>query len=141
MIRTITILSFVTILLGCGPQTGQSANSDSVQQSGEYKDLGPAEMADKMKSEPGTILDVRTPQETAEGVIEGAVLMDFYEDDFAQSFQKLDKEKPVYVYCAKGGRSSNAAEMMVEAGFVKVYNLDGGMSAWKEAEMPTNTPK
>lgn len=141
MIRTFTILSVLTILLGCGPQWDQSANSDSVQQSGEYVDLSPAEMAEKMKDEPGTVLDVRTPQETAEGVIENAVIIDFYKDDFAQRMRELNKEKPVYVYCAKGGRSSDAAEMMKDAGFLKVYNLDGGMSAWKGSDMPTQKPK
>lgn len=86
------------------------------------------------------ILDVRTPAEWNEGIIEGAVLNNIYEAGFEQQLQKLDKEKPVAVYCAVGGRSGQAMDKMKQLGFKEVYNLNGGMDAWKGADKPTVKP-
>ena len=43
---------------------------------------------------------------------------------------KLDKDKPIAVYCAVGGRSSSTAQFLRQQGFKKVYDLKGGMFAW-----------
>ena len=56
--------------------------------------------------------------------------MNYNDDDFASQVEKLDKTKPVFVYCKRGGRSASAAEILKEKGFTKVYNLDGGITAW-----------
>lgn len=79
------------------------------------------------------LVDVRTPEEYAAGHIEGARLIDFYDTDFAARIGKLDKSKPVMVYCAAGGRSASAAEQLNKMGFKKVYDLAGGMRAWRTA--------
>ena len=86
------------------------------------------------------ILDVRTPEEWAEGIIEGATMMNFYDDDFEAQLEKLDKEKSVAVYCRSGGRSGNAMDMMAKNGFKVVYNLEGGTTAWEAASKPTVKP-
>ncbi|MFC2176449.1 rhodanese-like domain-containing protein [Bacteroidota bacterium] len=86
------------------------------------------------------ILDVRTPEEWSQGIIEGAVMMNFYDNDFDDQLAKLDKEKPVAVYCKSGGRSGNAMSKMNTMGFKEVYNLNGGMGAWKGAGKPTTNP-
>jgi rhodanese-related sulfurtransferase len=44
----------------------------------------------------------------------------------------LDKNKPVLVYCAAGGRSASAAKDLKKAGFKKVYDLEGGYDAWED---------
>jgi predicted sulfurtransferase len=54
-------------------------------------------------SQPGVILDVRTPEEWAEGTISGAERINYHDDNFAQQVDKLDKNIPVYVYCRSGG--------------------------------------
>ena len=86
------------------------------------------------------IVDVRTPAEWNEGIVEGAIMNDIYEDDFEKQLEKLDKEKPVAVYCKVGGRSGQAMGKMNKLGFKEVYNLDGGMDAWKSAGKPTVKP-
>ena len=63
-----------------------------------------------------------------------------YEEDFEKQLEKLDKEKPVAVYCKVGGRSGQAMGKMNKLGFKEVYNLDGGMDAWKSAGKPTVKP-
>ncbi len=77
------------------------------------------------------LIDVRTPREYADGHIEGALNIDFRNDNFEALIAKVDKTKPVAVYCGRGGRSSKCSAYMKKAGFTKIYDLDGGISKWK----------
>lgn len=72
------------------------------------------------------LIDVRTPEEFGEGHIEGAENIDFYSDNFQNEFDKLDKEKPVYLYCRSGVRSNQSAQKLSEMGFKEIYDLEGG---------------
>ena len=94
------------------------------------------EFAEKIAQENGRILDVRTPEEFAEGYIEGAQNIDFHRDDFEIEINVLDKQVTYAVYCRSGKRSGLAAHMMQEAGFISVFNLDGGIIDWAKAGMP-----
>lgn len=77
------------------------------------------------------LIDVRTPEEVAEGTIAGAVNFDFRADGFEEKLKVLDKSKAVYVFCRSGGRSANAASIMKDLGFSEIYDLEGGITAWK----------
>lgn len=77
------------------------------------------------------LVDVRTPEEYSAGHIQGAKLINFYDADWAARMKQLDKEKPVLVYCAVGGRSGSAAKQLSKMGFKKVYDLAGGINAWR----------
>lgn len=85
------------------------------------------------------VVDVRTPEEFATGHIANAVNINFNADDFETEIAKLDKSQPVFVYCLSGGRSGSAAARMQELGFAKVYGLDKGMVAWRQANLPVET--
>lgn len=76
------------------------------------------------------LVDVRTPEEFAEGAIDGAKNINFYSPEFLEEMNKLDKEKPVVLYCRSGGRSANASNDLIKAGFKKVYNVEGGYIAY-----------
>lgn len=82
------------------------------------------------------VLDVRTPDEFAEAHIEGAVLIDFYEADFADQIAALDRDVPYVLYCRSGNRSSGAREMMNDLGFADVADIDGGILSWSAANLP-----
>ena len=82
------------------------------------------------------ILDVRMPSEFKAGHIENAVNIDWTSKTWKSSIENLDKQKPYLLYCAGGGRSSDAAEALREAGFTKVYNLKDGIDAWESAGLP-----
>lgn len=86
------------------------------------------------------LIDVRTDEEVAEGIIPGAVQICFTCPDFEQAIDALDKSKPVYVYCAIGGRSAKASAVMKRLGFTRVYDLKGGYTAWKEAGLESEVP-
>jgi thioredoxin len=88
------------------------------------------------------ILDVRTPGEYADGHIKGSLLADWNNKaEFERRIGFIDKNKPVYVYCLAGGRSAAAAEKLKAAGYTNVFNLDGGINAWKTANKPIEGKK
>jgi rhodanese-related sulfurtransferase len=95
--------------------------------------LTASQVENLLKSDPSSqLVDVRTPAEwQASGVIEGAKRINFHAPDFQAQMGKLDKDKPVIVYCAAGGRSPVAAEMLLKMGFKKVFDYPGGMNDWK----------
>ncbi len=83
------------------------------------------------------IIDVRTPEEFADGHIENASNIDFYSDTFRDELDNLDKNKTYFIYCRSGGRSGNALNIMAELDFTEVYNMSGGIIAWDAEELPT----
>jgi rhodanese-related sulfurtransferase len=77
------------------------------------------------------LVDLRTPAEVEQiGYIESAIFINYNSPDFAEKIALLDKEKPVIVYCAAGGRSPKAQAKMVEMGFKQVFDYAGGMKDW-----------
>lgn len=82
------------------------------------------------------VIDVRTPDEYAKGHLSGATMIDFYEADFKTKLTTLDKSKPVFVYCAAGGRSGSATDVLKSLGFKRIYDLKGGIRAWNAAGKP-----
>jgi rhodanese-related sulfurtransferase len=81
----------------------------------------------------GTVLDVRTIGEVAEGHLPNAFVADIYQRDFVEKINQLPKDKEIYVYCTVGARSSQAAQILVSNGFKNVYNLNGGIIAWSRS--------
>jgi rhodanese-related sulfurtransferase len=128
MKKLLYFLGFIVVLTAC-----QEASTSS--------QLAPAAYAEMMQKEVGVLLDVRTVEEYAEAHLEGAMQLDYYEtESFSAALDEMDKSKTYYIYCRSGSRSSNAQSMMVEKGFKKVINLDGGILAWRKAQMPVVTP-
>lgn len=126
--------------MACSGSTEKSSYDETVtvQQTKTIKeDVTVEKFAALMAKNESQIVDVRTPGEWAEGTIKNAAKINFYDENFKSQLNKLDKEKPVYVYCKSGGRSGKAAKQMEEMGFKKVYNLIGGMDAWKGAGKET----
>lgn len=117
-----TILSFVLFLsLGVMIQA-QSSSSIVTQDVATFKKT--------IKSKSVQLVDVRTPAEYSAGNIKGAQNIDVKSKQFKEMAAKLDKKRPVAVYCKAGTRSENAANILKEMGFKKIYNLDGGYDAW-----------
>ncbi|WP_422358550.1 rhodanese-like domain-containing protein [Reichenbachiella sp.] len=83
------------------------------------------------------VLDLRTDEEVATGMVPGAEQLDFLSDDFDSKLRALNKENTYYIYCKSGGRSGKTLNQMTELGFKKVYELEGGMNAWKASGLTT----
>lgn len=81
------------------------------------------------------LLDVRTPAEYSAGHLEGAKLVDFRSPDFDRQVAALDHGKTYLVYCRTGHRSGLACQKLGEKG-LKAFNMNGGITAWQQAQMP-----
>ena len=82
------------------------------------------------------LVDVRTPEEYAEGHLALATLLDWKSEGFLEKADRqLSKSLPVYVYCRSGHRSAAAAAALSKSGY-RVTNLAGGYLAWTEARKP-----
>lgn len=101
---------------------------------------GPVEFNQMRKKNPGVLLDVRTASEQKKGIIEGARMLDIFADNFELEIDKLDRTKTYYVYCAAGGRSAEACELMKRKGFMHVVDLEGGFVRWKAENLPIILP-
>ncbi|REJ79095.1 MAG: DUF2892 domain-containing protein [Acidobacteria bacterium] len=82
----------------------------------------------------GTLVDVREYAEFAGGRVSDAKLLPLGEIEARHS--ELDHEKPIYVMCRTGRRSSEAQKKLKSLGFKNVINVVGGMEAWKSEELP-----
>lgn len=103
-----------------------------------YKNLSVGEFQDRLTNDEGVqLLDVRTPQEFAEGHIPGAVNIDWLADGFVEAVQaSIDPERELLIYCRRGRRSAEAADTLETLGYKRIFNLKDGFNAWKNAHMP-----
>ncbi len=131
VISGMTVLFVAVMMVSCS--NGQTKKEGTIAQNVNVEEF-------TKHIEGAQIVDVRTPDEWNQGIIDGAVMNNIYDADFEAKLGKLDKEKPVAVYCKVGGRSGQAMAKMQELGFKEVYNLKGGMDAWKGANKPTVKP-
>ena len=101
----------------------------------ELKNLKPIDFLAQLKQKPQAILiDVRTPEEFAEGTLSNAINMDFLGADYWDKFEQLDRTLPTFVFCRSGRRSVRTVMFMKNGGFQEVYNLDGGLNALREEQ-------
>lgn len=92
----------------------------------------------KIDSTPNAVvLDVRTKSEFTGGHLKNAMNADWKnQDEFNTRIAVLKKDEPLFVYCMGGGRSAAAASKLSEMGFTKVYDLQGGIMAWRAEKLP-----
>jgi thioredoxin len=121
-------------------RASSSASSGTTTNAAAVQRLDPAEFKATAEREKGLYLDVRTPGEVARGQIAGASNIDVNDPSFEQKVKLLDPKRPIFVYCAAGGRSRDASDRLAKMGFEHVYDLSGGMTAWKSAGLPVDAP-
>jgi thioredoxin 1 len=127
MKQILSIALLTVLLIGCS--NGQTQNT-----------LSAKAFESKIKELPeAPILDVRTPDEFSNGHLNHALNYDWNGSQFEQQIKKLDKSKPVFVYCLSGGRSSAAASKMRSDGFKIVYEMEGGLMKWRSENLPETT--
>jgi rhodanese-related sulfurtransferase len=118
------------VLAGCSSSTSAAVET-----------VAPATAAELITTETDeVVLDIRTPEEYSEGIIEGAINIDFYADDFAQQLDTLDKDAHYVVYCRSGNRSGQANSTFEELGFTNVTEIDGGIANWYNEGLPVVLP-
>ncbi|MBC7863542.1 MAG: thioredoxin, partial [Bacteroidia bacterium] len=82
------------------------------------------------------LVDVRTPEEFKDAHLKHAFNNNVMDSTFSKKSESLDKNKPVFIYCKGGSRSANAAQILNKAGFKTIYDLNGGIMAWNNKNLP-----
>lgn len=99
---------------------------------GKFERLSVAEFKEFIANPDVQLVDVRTPEEYAEGFIPGSINIDV-KKGHEELATKLDPERPVALYCRSGRRSEQAGWVLEKAFFKNVVDLKGGYKAWVEA--------
>lgn len=136
MKKIITIMALVGIIAlpitatacGLSEKTAEGYENASIEHAAKHWQQGEASPV------PFAIIDVRTPEEYAEGHVKGARLIPV--NELADRLSEVPKDRQVYVYCHSGKRSARAAALLASHGFGKVENVLGGIVAWQAAGHP-----
>lgn len=130
--RQITaIIILILFFTGC-------SNSQPNQKEAEIflKNINATEFKKLVDAGNGITLDVRAPEEIADGYINNASIVNYYDEDFEKKINLIPKDKEIYIYCKSGGRSSEAAEILQKNGFNRIYQLENGIIEWEEMGYP-----
>lgn len=104
----------------------------SKEKSDKIEILDQAVFSEAITGKKVLLVDVRSANEYGSGHIKNSINIDFFNSgNFEKSFEKLPKDKPVYLYCRSGARSQRAAHKLIGMGFEKVYDLRGGYMCWR----------
>ncbi len=96
-----------------------------------YEILNYDEFKNKISNNGVLLFDIRTMEEYNLGHLKGSINIDFYEEKlFNKFFKKVNKTKPIYIYCRSGNRSKKSSEKLKDLGFLKIYDLEGGYKNW-----------
>lgn len=122
-------------------QTAEQQNSTTISQEDTaviFEDLTIDAFYAKWMEKQGQLVDVRTPEEFSTGHVKGASNINFLDASFISTASaNLDKNAPLFIYCASGNRSGKAKAQLKEAGFKEVYNLTGGgYKQWESKGFP-----
>ena len=127
------LLMLLSILVVSCQETQSNQNNSDSNNTGIFEKLSKDAFAKKMEEKTNEILiDVRTPEENKNGTITNAININFYDKNFEEQLLKLDKSKPIFVFCKSGGRSGKTFSNMKDLEFKEVYELKGGYSGWKK---------
>ncbi|MFC2066266.1 rhodanese-like domain-containing protein [Chloroflexota bacterium] len=139
MKRQYTVMIAALLLLVAGLVATGSCAEKAMEAPGQpiIKDISAQEALDLIQENQENpdfiIVDVRTPQEFADGHIENAINIDFNSGAFQNEIGKLDRNKKYLIYCRSGNRSRGALDVMIELDFREVYHLYTGIISWEEA--------
>jgi len=90
----------------------------------------------RLMNQGATVLDLREQQAFQQGHISGARHFDPAQIASAGDALKRFKEKPLIVYCDRGTTAAASVRSLTQQGFTKVFNLRGGLSAWRAENLP-----
>jgi len=108
---------------------GQALSREQVLAGILWEDVGDARGVEMVKSGEVRVVDVRTAEEVAQGVIPGAIHVPV--EELEERFREIpDDGRPTLVYCAGGVRSVYACEFLTGEGYRNLFNLAGGMMTW-----------
>ena len=133
-LNKLLVIGLILLTAACNNAQGTQGVADT----GVIEVVAPKAMYDVLKEQTGAqLIDVRSDKEFGASHLKNAQNICVTDDDFKEKVSSLDKNQPVYVYCKKGGRSARAAKVLKEMGFTKIYDLQGGITAWDKNNLET----
>ncbi len=135
----ILTLALITTLIsaGCRDEAPQPAETTSEATAAVVYEVPPDTLAARLTAEmPPLVLDVRTPEEYAEGHVPGA--LNIPHTEVAARLDELApyRDREIVLYCRSGRRAGIAAEVLKEAGFSRLAHLSGDMPGWAARGLP-----
>ena len=144
MKKKLVVIFALFLLAACSNSASQDdtkpvANTEQAKvsqvQSSVFKSYPPAQVMELIKQRQDLfIIDVRSPEELREGKIDKSTLIPFM--DIMKGNFNIPQDRPLLVICAVGGRSYAAMQILAQKGYKEIYNLQGGIAAWKQANLP-----
>ena len=138
LLLSVSLVTGAVLMGGC---VGRETGTPSQQTTQTIEDITPQEASaliqENQDNPDFVIIDVRTPEEFAEGHIKDAINIDFYSETFEDELDILDKNKTYLIYCRSGRRSASALAIMEELNFREAHNMTGGMIQWEAEGFPT----
>ncbi len=129
-------IAVLLIAIGLSGCINYESNTNPI----ELGDITPKEAFDLIQNNSEnknfSIIDVRTPEEYANGYIENSTNIIYNSNSFIDEVNQLDKNKTYLVYCRLGRRSRKAVNIMKELGIKEVYNMVGGITRWEAEGLP-----
>lgn len=113
-----------------GQQNGTSDKQADQKQTAAYRDVTVIEAKQLITEGKVTVIDVRTPEEYAEGHIPGSKLVPLQELE-GRLADLPDKDTQYLIVCRSGNRSAQASDLLVKNGYTRILNMVGGMNEWK----------
>lgn len=95
--------------------------------------VSPEEAESLIETNKVKLIDVRKDLDFNKKHLKGAVNMEIENTDLKKILSSLDKEEPLLLYCNKGGQSARCAKILEENGFLKIYDLTGGIQQWEKS--------
>ena len=118
--------------LTCSLAAGQ------VKDSVNFKNLEPYDFHMAwLRADKGMLIDVREPMEYRKNRIKDAINLPS-SGNLERAADTINRELVLFVYCTTGYRSKRSAQMLINKGFLRVVNLDGGITAWKKEKFPVD---
>ncbi len=131
-----TVILLLLLLAVVGARTAPAARpGDESRPAPLFRTIGPAAAKQLIDSRRDLLLvDIRNPDELEQGYIQGSTLIPLWE--IVKGRKSLPRDRAILLICAVGGRSLALGRLMSRYGWPEVYNLKGGIAAWKEAGLP-----
>jgi rhodanese-related sulfurtransferase len=134
MKTTLLALSAALIIGGCATAPTKTTDSPDIVDKKGISEISPAEARPAIEAAYSQFIDVRTPEEYADGHVYRTRNIPL--DTLAENLDKIEKQEPVYIICRTDNRSRQAAKILVDAGFTRAIVVTGGTEAWKAAGLP-----
>lgn len=118
-----------------GAASGETPEQEAaIGVAGYYAEVSAKEAAEMISQSPDlVVLDVRTPEEFAQGHIDGAINVNLRGDDFLEQLAQLDHAATYVLHCKSGTRSAEALEVMKAQEFSSIVHMSEGFDGWTAA--------